>query len=71
MADSLKDGWNTPAGWYLTVDLGAMIIDVGQMPKSVASVSTSFSSQIPFQINYSYWNLYFSVRELDANWNAV
>ena len=69
--DSRKDGWKNPAGWWLTVDQGEMIIDVGQMPKGVASLSTSFSTLIPFQINYSDWNLYFSVRELDANWNAV
>ena len=69
--DLRKDGWKNPAGWWLTVDQGEMIIDLGQMPKGVASLSTSFSSLIPFQINYSDWNLYFAVRELDANWNAV
>ena len=71
VADSLKDGWNTPAGWYLTVDLGAMIIDVGQMPKSVASVSTSFSSQIPFQIEYSDWKFYNTDAAVADNWKAV
>ncbi|OAO17863.1 He_Pig domain protein [Blastocystis sp. ATCC 50177/Nand II] len=65
LADSLKDGWNNPAGYYLTVDLGAMIIDLGQMPPR------SFSSLIPFQINYSDWKVYNSETAVAANWNAL
>ena len=71
LADALKDGWNNPAGYYLTVDLGAMIIDLGQMPSGVASVSTSFSTQIPFQINYSDWKLYNAEAAVADNWKAV
>ncbi|KAM7453096.1 hypothetical protein BLSTO_06161 [Blastocystis sp. subtype 1] len=71
VADSQKDGWKNPAGWWLTVDQGAMIIDVGQMSKGVASVSTSFSSLIPFQINYSDWKLYNNEGGVGENWNAV
>ena len=69
--DSQKYGWRGPVGWWLTVDQGAMIIDVGQMPKGVASVSTSFSSLIPFQINYSDWKLYNNEGGVGENWNAV
>ena len=71
VADSLKDGWDVPAGWWLTVDQGEMIIDVGQMPKGVTSVSTSFSSLIPFQINYSDWKLYNNEGGVGENWKAV
>ena len=69
--DSQRDGWKNPAGWWLTVDQGAMIIDVNQMPKGVASVSTSFSTLIPFQINYSDWKLYNNEGGVGENWNAV
>ena len=69
--DSQRDGWKNPAGWWLTVDLGAMIIDVNQMPKGVASLSTSFSSLIPFQIEYSDWKLYNSESAVAENWKAV
>ena len=69
--DSQRDGWDVPAGWWLTVDLGAMIIDVGQIPKIVASVSTSFSSLIPFQINYSDWKLYNNEGGVGENWKVV
>ena len=27
--DSAKDGWNNPAGYYLTVDVGTMIFEMG------------------------------------------
>ncbi|KAK8817239.1 hypothetical protein WA556_003135 [Blastocystis sp. ATCC 50177/Nand II] len=30
MYDTLKDGWWNPAGYYLTVDVGAMIFELGQ-----------------------------------------
>ena len=48
-----------------------MIIDVGQMPKGVDSVSTSFSSLIPFQINYSDWKLYNNEGGVGENWKVV
>ena len=69
--DSRKDGWNLPAGWYLTVDLGEMIVEMGHMPNGVASISTSFSSMLPFQINYDDWKLHNSADAPAANWNAV
>ena len=69
--DSQRDGWKNPVGWWLTVDQGAMIIDVGQMPKGVDSVSTSFSSLIPFQINYSDWKLYNNEGGVGENWKVV
>ncbi|KAM7452916.1 hypothetical protein BLSTO_06343, partial [Blastocystis sp. subtype 1] len=69
--DSYKDGWYNPAGYYLTVDLGEMIIDMGQMPAATASLSTLFSSLLPFQINYSDWKVFNSETAVAANWNAV
>ena len=71
MYDSRKDGWNNPAGYYLTVDLGEMIFELGQFPHEVASISTMFSSMIPFQVNYSEWKFYNAEAAVAANWNAV
>ena len=71
MYDSRKDGWVNPAGYYLTVDVGEMIFELGQMPRQVASISTMFSSYLPFQIVYSDWKFYNSPEPVDANWNAV
>ena len=68
--DSRSDGWGNPAGWYLTVDKGAMIFEMGQMPEGVPSVSTVFSSLLPFQIEYDDWKLWNSAEAVAANWNG-
>ena len=69
--DSRSDGWGNPAGWYLTVDKGAMIFDMGQMPEGVPSVSTVFSSLLPFQIEYDDWKLWNSAETVAADWTSV
>ena len=71
MYDTLKDGWWNPAGYYLTVDLGAMIFELGQYPSSLASISTMFSSLLPFQIDYDDWKLFNTVEDVPDNWKAV
>ena len=71
LKDSKSDGWANPAGYYLTVDLGTMIVEMGQIPPSVASVTTSFSSLLPFQIEYSDWKIFNAESDAPANWNAV
>ena len=65
LLDSFSNGWSNPAGYYLTVDLGEMIIEMGQVPSGVASVSTMFSTYLPFQINYSRWKISYNFVE---NW---
>ena len=69
--DSRKDGWENPAGYYLTVDSGAMIFEMGQVPVDVESVSTMFSSLLPFQVEYDDWKLLNSAEAVVANWNSV
>ena len=71
LSDSLSDGWNNPAGYYLTVDVGEMVIELGQMPRSVASISTSFTTNLPFQIEYDDWKLFNSPDSVAENWNAI
>ena len=71
LSDSRSDGWNNPAGYYLTVDLGEMVIEMGQFPTSVASISTSFTSNIPFQIEYDDWKVFNSPETVAENWNAI
>ena len=71
LSDSRKDGWNNPAGYYLTVDQGEMVIELGQFPTSVASISTLFSSAIPFQIEYSEWKYFNADVTVAENWKAI
>ena len=68
LLDSGGDGWFNPAGYYLTVDMGAMIFEMGQLPANTHSVSTMFSSYLPFQIEYTEWKVNYDWVE---NWNTV
>ena len=67
LLDSSSNGWTNHAGYYLTIDVGEMIFEMGQVPSGVASVSTMFSSYLPFQINYSDWKVN---KEYVDNWNS-
>ena len=68
--DSRSDGWINPAGWYLTVDVGAMVFEMGQMPTATPSVSTMFSSMLPFQIEYDSWKVWNSGTAVAEGWNG-
>ena len=69
LCDSKSDGWDNPAGWYLTVDVGEVKFEMGQVPNKVASVTTVFSSYLPFQVEYSDWA--FAKTGVAADWNSV
>ena len=69
LCDSKSDGWDNPAGWYLTVDVGEMKLDMGQVPNRVAAVTTRFSSFLPFQVEYSDWSV--SKAAVEAGWNTA
>ena len=68
LLDSFGDGWYNPAGYYLTVDVGTMIFEMGQLPSGTSSVSTMFSSFLPFQYDYSSWKVSYDYVE---NWNSL
>ena len=70
LKDAKKDGWANPAGWWLTVDLGAMLFKMGQMPAG-AGVATSFSSLLPFQVGFGEWRLFNSESVVSEDWRAV
>ena len=71
LKDAKKDGWANPAGWWLTVDLGAMLFEMGQMPSNVDSVSTVFASLLPFQVEVDEWKLFNSESVVPEDWKAV
>lgn len=69
-----SSGWAATSGYYLTVDVGQMIFDLGYVydgGTSPTSVTTLFSSFLPFQIDYDDWKLYKNTMSVDANWNKV
>ena len=55
LLDTAKNGWLNPAGYYLTVDVGEMKFEMGQVKSGVDYVTTLFSSFLPFQIEYDDW----------------
>ena len=69
LGDTANDGWVSPAGWYLSVDVGAMKFEMGQVPNEPKSVSTVFSSYFPFQVEYSDWAV--SKTGVAGDWNSV
>ncbi|OAO15326.1 hypothetical protein AV274_2967 [Blastocystis sp. ATCC 50177/Nand II] len=70
LKDAKKDGWANPAGWWLTVDLGAMLFEMGQIPAG-AGVATSFSSLLPFQMGFGEWRLFNSENEVSEDYGAA
>ena len=69
LLETSNDGWVNPAGWYLSVDVGAMKLDMGQVASGLSSVSTLFSSYFPFQVEYSDWA--FAKTAVAADWTGV
>ena len=69
--DSSSNGWANPAGYYLTVDLGAMRFETGQMPSGIQSKTILLSSLLPFQINYDDWKLYNLDESVAEDWNQI
>ena len=70
--DSFGDGWQPGTGYTLTVDMGEMEIEMEELtsgsPKPL-SVSTYFSTYIPFQIEYTDWKVY--QQQAPEGWNTV
>ena len=71
MFDATKTGWGNPAGWWLSVDVGEMLFETGQVPSGVESVSTVFSSLLPFQVEYDDWKVFNNPDDVSDGWKAV
>ena len=71
--DSYGDGWQKNHGYTMTVDVGAMELDVEELkdgsPKPL-SVTTVFSTFIPFQIEYTDWKVN-QGESVAEDWNTV
>ena len=70
LKDARQDGWANPAGWWLTVDLGAMLFEMGQMPSNVDSISTVFASLLPFQVGFGEWRLFNSENAVSEDYGV-
>ena len=68
-AGGSKSGWKAHTGYTMTVDMGAMELDVQELGSSKGSVTTVFSSFFPFQVGYSSWKVYQDT--VPSDWNMV
>ena len=72
--DSYGDGWSTHTGYTLTVDLGAMEVDMNQLASDYdageSKVTTTFSTYFPFQAEYTEWKFYQGA-EIASTWNMA
>ena len=70
--DSFGDGWSINTGYTLTVDLGEMELEVQEVAPSSqtpVSVTTTFSTFFPFQVDFTDWKVYQNVNTpVTADW---
>ena len=69
--DSDGDGWQFNNGYTLTADVGAMELDIRELPSGSrpTKVSSVFSSFFPFQMEYTNWKV--SQNGFVDGWNTV
>ena len=71
--DAYGDGWLTPAGYMMTVDVGATIFETRTLPDNNGqplSVGVVFSSFLPFQITYTDW-MVAKVEQPPEGWTSI
>ena len=70
-----NNGWYTPGGYHLAVDGDKFRFEMGYVyvpdSSSSASVTTSFSSYLPFQIGYNEWKVYNETIAVPGNWTSL
>ena len=70
-SDSFGDGWAVGSGYTLTVDQGEMELEIEELRSGAkpTSVTTTFSTFIPFQIESTEWKVFQSATEaVPSDW---
>lgn len=70
-ASDSSNGWYFPAGFYLTVDKGTLTIDLANMPANELTVTKTFSSYLPMQMEFDTWRYWNGLEEVPAEWTSV
>ena len=70
--DSFGDGWSIPSGYMLTVDVGKFRFATNMVPSGTKPVSatTTFSSYVPFQMEYTDYKVFKNTEQVPSQWNA-
>ena len=69
--DLAVNGWYFPAGYHLSVDIGTLPFEFSHVPAADVmpiQVTTTFSSLLPFQIEYDSWKVWRSSESVPADW---
>ena len=72
--DLAVNGWYFPAGYHLSVDVGSLPFEFSHVPageEMPIEVSTTFSSLLPFQIEYDAWKVWRNSSDVPADWNMA
>ena len=71
--DSYGDGWKAEAGYTLTVDQGALEMEIMTLPylrTTPVTGVTTFSTFFPFQVEFTEWKVY-QGDSVAAGWNTA
>lgn len=71
--DNYGDGWSIPGGYMLTLDVGQLRYEMKMVPagSKPVSITSTFSSVLPFQCGYSDWQVYKDTADVASNWNTL
>ena len=64
-------GNSFPSGHSLSVDVGTLRFDLQYYEGDVPTIYRTFSSYLPFQINYDVWHFHKSADEVSSEWNRA
>ena len=60
-----------PSGYSFSVDVGTLRFDLQYYEGDVPTIYRTFSSYLPFQINFDDWHFHSSVDSVADDWNSV
>ena len=71
--DTSGDGWFDPAGYCLSIDQGELRFDINQVPKMTkpSIVTTTFTSLVPFQIEFTDWTIAIQSSLVTEGWTLI
>ena len=71
--DVKGDGWSDPAGYMMSIDQGELRFDMNLVPVMAppSLAQNTFSSYLPFQINFSQWKTTTSRSQATEGWNNI
>lgn len=70
-ASDSSNGWYFPAGFYLTVDRGTLVLDLANMPANELVITKTFSSYLPVQMELDMWKFMHFGDTVPSDWTQA